>query len=265
MPETCKPRRTRRKPKAANLADLADPRSLPAQCDVAGKQPRRIRDLVTVAKLAETPSSKERPWGLWEHGAAWMSGRTLVTTRVGVSPAEIPVPFTFLQIHALDDVETAAEVFRALGDAGQHLAAFCEQIAAMEAAIPRPEGAPAPIQLRWHGGNLNGWNEVSRKLEVHLRAEAPVRIDQVEAFMWHRAAPETLYEAMPQSTLQVPETPGRGLDSITQTLRFNTSGIPEELHGGGTAANQICLRANVSYVDSNGQAGTIASPIHDVR
>jgi hypothetical protein len=123
-----------------------------------------------------TRFSKERPWVLWENGAAWMKLGTPITTRLGIGGEEIPEPLRLFHVHALDDVENAAEVFRALGDPGQDLDVFCEQIAAMEAAIPRLEGAPAPIELRWRGGKLNGWNQVSRNREIHLCGEAPIRI-----------------------------------------------------------------------------------------
>lgn len=120
-----------------------------------------------------TANSKDRPWILWEHGAAWMSERTFITTRVGIGTAQIPEPLRLFQIHALDDVETAAEVFRELGDDGQNLDRFCEEIAAIAAATPQPEAAPPPSE-----GVFLEAERVMPKLLAEMRAD--VRGDESE-------------------------------------------------------------------------------------
>ena len=66
---------------------------------------------------------------------------------------------------------------------------------------------PCPIEVRWGGGNMNGWNEVSRTLEISLRGQGPVRITEIDAVMWHRDDPDTFHHAM-QHSLRRPTTLG---------------------------------------------------------
>ena len=122
---------------------------------------------------------------------------------------------------------------------------------------------PSPIEARWAGGRTDGWNEVSRQFEIHLRGEGPVAIEELDAVMWHKSDPGELYPAMPHG--QPSATLGHGQASIHETLRFDTSEIPEELRGRqGTPRNMVALQATVRYVDSDGRQRTVKSPIYEV-
>ncbi len=209
-----------------------------------------------------TPRSKDRPWVLWEHGAAWMRAKKLISTRAGIRTKDIPEPLKLFQIYSLEEEESAAEVFKELGDTGEDLDAFCEKIkqeteAGLESTPARQ--VPPPIEVRWAGGTTKRWEKLTRHLEIHLRGDGPVEITNVEAWMTHRDDPETRYPG--QNRGRVPATLGGDQSSLDYTFHFFTNDIPEELRGEqGNPRNLIILSAEVHYLDRDGHSGKRAVP-----
>lgn len=76
-----------------------------------------------------TPNSLERPWVIFETGAAWMAERGfLVVSAGGLQIHDIPEPLRFFQVWSLESVETTSLAFAELGDSGEGLSEFCEKI-----------------------------------------------------------------------------------------------------------------------------------------
>ena len=202
-----------------------------------------------------TPTSKERPWVIWEHGAAWMSGKLLVTARAGIANSELPQLFTYRQTRSLEDPEQAALVFKALGDTGEEVDAFCEKISAEIAAVagssPVP-GKPRPIYAHFTSGQ-NGWKKLSRRLELDLVGSGPVEVNAVEAWMTHVDDPTTPHAGIISDPL--PKVLGGDIKKLPFDVRFPVDKLPEDLLT-GTADNRVTFFAEVRYVDSEGIPGT---------
>ena len=76
-----------------------------------------------------TPNSYERPWVIFETGAAWMAERGFLVVSAGGLPIhDIPEPLKFFQVWSLEGVETTSLAFAELGDSGEGLSEFCEDI-----------------------------------------------------------------------------------------------------------------------------------------
>ena len=228
----------------------------------AGEWFKKVKDMLREADAYVaiiTPTSKDRHWVIWEHGAAWMTGKKLITTRAGIQTKDVPEAFKVFQIHSLEKTETATEIFRELGDAGETLETFCQEIEAIVKSSPAGRQAPSPIEARWTGGKTSGWDQATRTLQIHLRGDGPVEITEIEAWMTHRDDPETQYAGEHNQTL--PATLGTGQTSLEENVRFHTNDIPKALRGEqGTPQNMIILSAEVHYIDRDGNPGKRAAP-----
>lgn len=100
-----------------------------------------------------TASSVSRPWVWFETGAAWMSGRKLVTvTAAGLDSGSVPMPFSSLQILSLEVAVQADEVVRHLGGKLDDPERFSARL--ME--IARNSDIQYLEEAGWKGLELNG-------------------------------------------------------------------------------------------------------------
>lgn len=152
--------------------------------DTIKEELRRADAYITIV----SQTSKDRPWVLWEHGAAWMSKRKLITTRAGIAVKEIPEPLRLFHISSLSAAETAAEVFRELGDtSGESLVPFCEEIERIVAS--KAAGAVPEADLA-HEDRRDDWiSRIEERIRDNVRGKSIRAARQTVAALLERLPP----------------------------------------------------------------------------
>lgn len=105
-----------------------------------------------------TPTSVERPWVLFEVGAAWMAAKPLVPVLAGgLRKEDVPEPLDTLQLLSIEDPVQAAEAFRALGGSLADAQAFTARVRQLGATARDRALAKAGWQRIEVDGNVYAW------------------------------------------------------------------------------------------------------------
>jgi len=128
--------------------------SRPAQLTAGVSWFREIEDNLRAATaylVVLTPNSVDRPWILFETGAAWFSNRTLVPAVAGLERSTIKEPLRLLQLLSIENPAEAKVVFERFNLVHPDIHGFCSAVRAIVEALPTPEGTP-----HWDEVILNG-------------------------------------------------------------------------------------------------------------
>ncbi len=98
-----------------------------------------------------TPNSADRPWILFETGAAWYSQHVLVPVVVGMDKGELREPLRLLQLLSLEEPGEAAAAFFQLGLTLADPRGFTAAVKAIAAGLPKGTDQPSWDELSVNG------------------------------------------------------------------------------------------------------------------
>lgn len=104
-----------------------------------------------------TATSKERPWILFETGAAWYSDRPLVPVLAGIRREQLDEPLRLLQLLDLERPEDVPVVFSRLGIPAPDAGVFANAVHALASALRSGRKAKPEWDEVTIGGNRYVW------------------------------------------------------------------------------------------------------------
>jgi hypothetical protein len=154
-----------------------------------------------------TSSSVERPWVIFETGAAWMSEKPVIlASAAGFEAANLDEPLSFWQVYSLETVEEARLVFDQIGAADNELGPFCEAMRQLPAIDVDRTG-----RIKY-GDSYLAWTSVAMQLLGEVQG-IPATDDMIAAL---RSAEEIddLEFALPGDLIRLA---GKGLVPVYET------------------------------------------------